>query len=199
MIRTVTTPTTARTRRELTLAVLGCALGAGLVLVGALRTWAVEVTSRPAPLPPVTESMSGSALVPLLTPLGVVAFAGAAALLAARRGRPVVGALLVAVGALLAAASAYGWAVAGDGGRTAAAAAWPLASVVGGALVAVVGLATVRRGRDWPWLGARYERAATGATPAVRGRGSTSAAGTAVDPATLWDALDRGEDPTARP
>lgn len=184
-----------RARREFAIAVLGCALGAGMVLIAAARAWAVEVSARPAPLPPVTEAVTGDALAPWVTPVGVVAFAGAAALLAARRGRPVIGILLACAGVLLTVGSCYGWAVAADGDRTSTG-LWPAVAIAGGLMVVAVGVATVRRGRAWPSLGARFERAVNTPPAAATGRRADQPGANGVDAATLWDALDRGEDPT---
>src|SRR6185312_9524378 len=81
-----------------------------------------------------------------------------------------------------------------DAGRSAGAAGvtatahpgWPLLAAAGGLLLALGGLAALARSRRWPTMSARYE------TPAARtGRPRTDAA--------VWDALDRGDDPTAGP
>ena len=71
-------------RRALTYAVLLCVAGAGLALATATRTWAVEVTLRPAPLPAVRETSTGATLLPWLPALALVGLAGAGALLATR-------------------------------------------------------------------------------------------------------------------
>lgn len=56
-------------------------------------------------------------------------------------------------------------------------------SVVGGVLVAAGAAWTMARGRAWPTLGARYDRA--------------SAQRREARPVSTWDAQDRGIDPTA--
>jgi hypothetical protein len=161
-------------RRGLAVAVLLCAAGAGLVLLAASRGWAVEVTPRPAPLPELRTSRSGGDLRPWLPALGWVALAGAGALLATRSAlRRVVGGLLVLAGAGAAVAALT---VSGVG------AGWPLLAAAGGLAVAAAGALTIARGRRWPAMGARYERAAV-TRPGTDG---------------MWDALDRGEDPTDR-
>jgi uncharacterized membrane protein (TIGR02234 family) len=58
-------------------------------------------------------------------------------------------------------------------------------------LAAAGGLLTALRGRDWPAMGARYERRSRQSAPAA---GPIHGAGTVE----AWDALDRGEDPTER-
>jgi uncharacterized membrane protein (TIGR02234 family) len=71
-------------------------------------------------------------------------------------------------------------------------AAWPSLAVVAGFLGAAVGGFVVVRGRGWPAMGRRYERAT--ATTGVSAHG---AARTDEDRAQdAWKALDRGEDPT---
>lgn len=86
---------------------------------------------------------------------------------------------------------------------------WVIASVAGGLLVLAGGIGTLARSRGWPMMGARYDappgtddmavdRASTGASaPAALGRPRHGAAtsGARSDRA-VWDALDRGEDPT---
>ena len=180
---------TARGRRELVLAVLACTAGAAVVLFAASRTWAVVVQARPAPLPPLRTARTGAALVPWLPALAFVGLAGAGALVATRRtGRLLVGVLLVAcgLGMIAGAAAAPGSGATGSGG----AAAWMVAAALGGGLVAAVGAATVARGRRWPTMGARYERSATADRPAPAGADRPRA------PAEIWDAIDRGTDPT---
>jgi hypothetical protein len=61
--------------------------------------------------------------------------------------------------------------------------AWWILSLAGGVLLAAAGLLTIARGRRWPGMSARYDR--PGAAPP-----------TGDDPASLWKALDRGDDPT---
>jgi hypothetical protein len=60
--------------------------------------------------------------------------------------------------------------------------AWPWVAAVGAALVVAAGAVTVLFGPSWPGLGRRYDA-------------PTSAP--VDDDASMWSALDRGEDPTA--
>jgi hypothetical protein len=159
--------------RDRTVAVVACVAGAGLALVAASRTWQTSTRVRPAPLPPLHEVRTGSALLPWLTAVGLVALAGAGALLATR------GALRAAVGGLLVLAG--GGMVAGAVARFAV--GWPLVSVLGGVGVAGAGVLTLVRGRRWPGMAARYERSSRPAT-------------TPTTDAQAWDMLDRGHDPT---
>lgn len=103
--------------------------------------------------------------------LGVVATRGWA--------RAVVGVLLALLG--LAVVVGYAWAIIEGGGEGAVSAL----AVLGGAVVALVGVWTMRRGRTWPSMGSRYERAGAASRRSPR--------------LSDWEALDRGIDPTADP
>jgi hypothetical protein len=72
---------------------------------------------------------------------------------------------------------------------TATATSWPWLAVVAAAPVVLAGATTVVRGRGWSGLSARYDAPSdqTGST------GSTAP----TEPDVAWDALSRGEDPTA--
>lgn len=98
--------------------------------------------------------------------LALVSLAGAAAVLAAR------GWARRAVGVLLVVAGGAAVAVGLDTSSW-----W---AVVGGLATLVAGAWTVWRGPTWTRLSPRYDRTA----------------GTDGSPHALWDALDRGEDPT---
>lgn len=177
-------------RRELALAVLVCAAAAGLVLVAAGREWLVELVDRPAPLTPQRITHTGGDLRPWLPALGWLGVAGAGALLATRAlARRLVGGLLALAGiGIMAGAGSAAAAGATRGG-------WALLATIGGLAVTVAGLAAMLRSSAWPALGARYER--TGAPtsrPETPGSG-----GSTTTPESLWEALDRGEDPTEEP
>ncbi|MFC4108131.1 Trp biosynthesis-associated membrane protein [Micromonospora zhanjiangensis] len=204
----------------LTYAVLLCLVGAGLALATASRTWSVEVTARPVPLPEVRVTRTGAALLPWLPALALVGLAGAGALLATRGlPRRLLGVLLALVG--------LGVTVGGGHGLTgldrgSASALWPVGCAIGGVLLALGGALTAVRSRDWPTMGARYQRAGTpdparppladptarAADPSARAADPTARAADPSAPAAdrrldnrrtveAWDALDRGEDPTA--
>ncbi|MFB9239718.1 Trp biosynthesis-associated membrane protein [Plantactinospora siamensis] len=176
--------------RGLAYAVLALVAGAGLALYAATRTWSVERIARP-PLPPTRVTHTGGALLPWLPALAVVALAGAGALLATRgRPRRFLGAGLTLAGLGVAAGGGYalaGGATPATGGAVSA--TWPALSLLGGLLAAAGAALAARYGHRWPAMGARYERA--GSRPAPDGR---VAAGNTRE---AWDALDRGEDPTA--
>ncbi len=201
-------------RRELTAAVLGAAAAGGLALIAAGQAWAEVTVDRRPPLPPVTGVLSGADAAPLVPATGLVLLAAAVALLAVRStGRVVVGLLMAVAGGALAVA---GWR-AGTGGLDDAAArlpglggtpvpgtatqvtaVWPiLAVVVAAALGVAGGVLVVVRGRRWPAMGRRYERAPDDAAPTTA-TPATGRAPTDEDRAqAAWRALDRGEDPTA--
>jgi uncharacterized membrane protein (TIGR02234 family) len=204
--------TDARSRRELTAAVLLCALAGGLALSSSSQPWAHVTITREAPLPPTSEVLTGSQAAPLVGACGLLLLAAAVAVIAVRGvGRVVVG-LLVAV-----AAGVLGWSgLRGVTGRldlgvadvTSAVglgqahvtsdpvAGWAALALVAGVLGVLAGLLVVLRGRQWPGMGRRYERTGTaGQQPAA----PTRAARPETDEdrhQAAWKALDRGDDPT---
>ncbi|MGC4805836.1 Trp biosynthesis-associated membrane protein [Micromonospora sp. DT233] len=178
-------------RRELTYAVLLCLAGAGLALWASTRTWSVELTVRPAPLSPVRDARTGGGLLPWLPALAVVGLAGGGAVLATRSVvRRLLGVLLLVLGVAVAVGGGYGLVADVDGQ---ASRQWPALCLVGGVLTALGGLLTALRGAHWPAMGARYERRSRRAADAA----APVAAGPVAGPREAWDALDRGEDPTA--
>ncbi|MEH1016676.1 Trp biosynthesis-associated membrane protein [Micromonospora sp. CPCC 206060] len=180
-------------RRQLAYAVLLCLAGAGLALFATTRTWVVELVDRPAPLPAIREARTGAALLPWVSALAVVGLAGAGAVLATRGPvRRLVGALLLLVGVVLVIGGGSGLAAppAGSVSRQ-----WPALCLLGGALVGAGGVWTVLAGHRWPVMGARYERRERLANAPVTGTGQR--AGGRPGTTEAWDALDRGEDPTA--
>jgi len=198
------TPAGRGAGRELASVAAVCAVGGGMVLFAVGRPWVELVAHRASPLPDVTLGLSGRTLEPLVAGLGIVGLAGVVGLLATRRwGRLVVaaivalsglGVLVTALTRLTAPGAVEARDLLADAGRSAGAAAvtatahpgWPVLAAAGGLLLALGGLAALARSRRWPTMSARYE------TPAARtGRPRTDAA--------VWDALDRGDDPTAGP
>jgi uncharacterized membrane protein (TIGR02234 family) len=170
-----------RARRELTLTVLLCALGALVELVAVGRSWASADHAAGS----TGREFAGTSVAGAVKPLALVALAGAAALLATKRwGRVAVGVLLVAagVGTIIAAAQAGGPHTAGVIFQRHP--AWRIVTVIAALPVVAAGLAAAARGNRWSEMSARYEAPGT-----VRER--------AQDPdVALWEALDRGDDPT---
>ena len=186
-------------RREIAVAALLGAAGAGLVAGVAGRTWATVVERAGAGLEPLSQHLTGRSLSGVVAALGWAGLAGIAALLATRGWvRVAVGVLLTGFGAIVAVVSptvvrrAHVISAARDRSNLARLAGdvsvhvggWWIPSVAGGVLLAAAGLLTVVRGRRWPGMSARYDRPG-----AVRPAGD--------DPASLWKALDRGDDPTS--
>ncbi|MEU7902448.1 Trp biosynthesis-associated membrane protein [Actinoplanes sp. NPDC049118] len=175
--------------RRLTAAVLLCVAGAACALYGVTRTWSELVTERPG-LSALRTVRTGADLEPWVVGLALVALAGAGAL-PATRGLPrrVLGALIALAGLGVAAGAIAGRAGLEAGSAGAGATFWPVVCVAGGLLILLGGLSAARYGHEWPAMGARYERRAAPAPPDTDQR---------VDTRAAWDALDRGDDPTAR-
>ena len=196
-------------RRELQVAVSLCLLGAAFVLLGVSRTWVTIEDSGRLTVQELHRSVSGATLAPGLRALGWVAMAGVLALAATRRwGRVATGFVIFLVGAVgvIAAARELDRTRLLDEAARAAYTCGPSSicsspsgfdfpdlvahpgplwlCVIGAVLVAVAGALTALRGRDWAGLGSAYE--APGGAPEVP-----------VTDKGVWDALDRGDDPTA--
>ncbi|MDF5755986.1 Trp biosynthesis-associated membrane protein [Spongiactinospora sp. TRM90649] len=195
---------TGTSRRELGVWIASCAVGAGLALFAASRDWALVTLAGATGGRPSTVGVTGSALVPVLTPLALAAAASAVAVLAARGvWRCVVGVVLVLCGAGMAAA-----ALTGAAGRAAAEAAardnalalsaeaaaetlwtWPGLAAAGGVVLACAGVVAMIRGGHWAGMSGRYDR------PGPTGGARAEARGERA----MWDALDEGVDPTVDP
>jgi uncharacterized membrane protein (TIGR02234 family) len=93
-------------RRELTLALLLGAAGAGVAFLASRQGWAQVRTIPPKPLPASRVTVTGSALVPYAEALAVAGLATLAAVLASRGlARRLAGVLLAVLGASLAASA----------------------------------------------------------------------------------------------
>lgn len=177
-------------RRELLVAVGLCLVGAALVLLAMSRPWLTYRLGAVAPLPARRLDLSGARLAPGARVLGLVGLAGIAALPASRRvGRILVGLVLALAGiGLLLDLVRVLRDPAGAVRRTDVTSlpgssdlgGWPYVAMLGGLLILAAGALVVVRGRRWEELSARYD------APAEPPPGEAS----------LWDALDRGEDPT---
>jgi uncharacterized membrane protein (TIGR02234 family) len=179
--------------RRLAYTVLLCAAGAGLAVYGVTRTWSEIVTVRPG-LSSLRDTRTGADLEPWVIGLALVALAGAGALPATRGlARRVLGGLLALVGIGVAAGAVAGRAGLNVGSAGSGATVWPVVCVLGGLLILLGGLSAARSGHEWPAMGARYERRAAAAATAV-----DADVDQRVDTRAAWDALDRGDDPTAR-
>lgn len=150
----------------------------GLLILGAVVLW-ITVGQPWAQVPATNldsatlmREIPGRDIAPGAVAAGSVGAAGIAAVAATRgRWRSLVGWILAVVGAL------------GVASVVTASAGWSAARVsalVGCAAIAIAGVVVGLRGAHWAGLSQRYERA-----PVDGG------------PRAAWDALDRGEDPTA--
>ncbi len=186
----------AASSREYAAALAGLVLGAALMLLALAQDW-IRATATAPGSPAISIVLSGRALVPIAAGAAIVLLAGAAGVVAARnRWRVTIGIVLVVVasGAVIAVAM---FAVAGPPAARLVAelgvpatavttSIWWLVCLFGAVLADLAGLAVVVRGRSWPVMTSRYERKAT--------RTQNNPTGNSA--ARIWDALDRGEDPT---
>jgi uncharacterized membrane protein (TIGR02234 family) len=183
--------------KGLRLAVLLALAGSGAVLVAAGQSWVRFrlPDTLAVGLPSLHER--GRTLVPGAAALGWLGLASAVALVAVRgRVRVVVGAVVLASGIAVAVLDARWLAGGSDELRatepswSARAAqgerllAWPVVSLVGGVLLGAAGGLAALRGRAWQGLGSSYEAPVARPVETVTDKG-------------VWDALDRGDDPTA--
>lgn len=179
-------------------------LGAAGALLIAAQHWQTITTRRPAPLQDDVLDLSGRTVDAAPTALALVALAGVVAVLATRGVvRRVVGGVLALAGLALAwrgivSAGAVSTRrarslvsehhatvdVSGTVPHVATHPAWPVLTVVAGVLVAVSGALVAWRGHHWQVMSTRYEAQPTPETDPAK------------TAATLWNRLDRGEDPT---
>lgn len=175
--------------------VLGCAAGAALVLLAVGRTW-VSVAFGGAH---DTVELTGAELAPAAQTLALAALAAIVAVLATRGlWRRLIGAVVALCGAGVAALALLGL---GDGTAVelalrrrplaaaqavppASAGVWAYLAAAGGLVLVVAGVVAVARGARWPGMSDRYERQAPEASRAR-------------DDRSMWEAMDRGDDPTA--
>ncbi|MBO0869352.1 MAG: Trp biosynthesis-associated membrane protein [Micromonosporaceae bacterium] len=183
-------------RRERVVSLVVCVLGSAAALFAATRTWAVTVQRQADPLPDLHISHAGTSAVPLLSALALVGLAGSAALLATRGlFRVVVGGLVTGAGVGVVVCGSYGLATL-DGVQV----AWPVVCMPAGLLMVAGGVLAVRRAQSWPAMGARYDRPASFASFTAIGpeEDRVPPIGPPPSDVAMWDALDRGEDPTGR-
>jgi uncharacterized membrane protein (TIGR02234 family) len=191
-----------------TLILLGA--GVGLLLVALARTWVTVAYEESITIAQLTQDLSGSELAPGAQASAYVALAGTAALVALRGwGRVVVGALIAGAGVAAAVAlvpltsgtqlgdrfvhhfgdcQPEGGCGISGGLPVFHAPSWVWVALLGCVLVVLAGLNVVVRGRRWPGLSSGYE--APESQPVAVPEGPITDKGT-------WDALDRGDDPTA--
>lgn len=158
--------------------VLGLAAGSGLTLIACSLTWAqVQLPLLDGVGGAVqTITLTGLELAPAANAAGWAALAGVLAVIATRSwGRAIIGVLVTAAGLVIIISTIY---------ARPDSSLWWIAAVVGGILVVGSGVDIAIHGRSWPGLSRRYESAdSTRVTPSK--------------PLTPWEAIDRGQDPTA--
>ena len=200
--------------RAVALIAVCAVLGAALAAVAAGLTWWTEDFADPL-TGPVTITASGSAVVPELVPVALVALAGLGAALATHGVlRRIVGAVLMVGGALVAVRCgvALGSAPASlvqdlprpadPVGDARLSPLGPLLGIAGGLLIAAAG-GLIVVGRGARRMSSRYEAPGSAETTASPGRaGAAAAVRTAEDEpssADWWRAMDAGSDPTDGP
>ncbi len=177
-------------------------IGSAAVLLIATREWQTITTVRSHPFTDDIVGVSGRTVDGAVTALALVALAGVVAIIATKGvARRVIGALVALSGIALI------WRIVGampavDTQRArdlvraahpqvagfphvATHVVWGVLSLVGAVLVLAAGLLTVARGGQWAGLSARYDRGEVDPEQA-RARADAS----------LWTALERGDDPT---
>ena len=175
----------------------GCLLlGGGLALVGSAQPWWRAVGEGVAVKFSGTQATGG-----LSQALAIVALAGTLLMLALRtRGRRVIGALLLLVGAGIAVVGGLRLQPSANAVRSqvrevsladafhVSATAWPWVFALSGVLVAAGAVLTITTAGTWPSGSDRFQPGSSKAVVA-----------TTDDPAELWKAMDVGVDPTADP
>lgn len=179
-------------RRELQLAVALCLLGSLVVLWALGRTWVTEVDLADLTIAGSRTEVRGSEIAEGAQALGLVGLAAVVALAATRRwGRVLVGVVVLGAGTAVVAVAGGVLGRQGCDGtcrrladQPLTAPGWAWLALAGGAVLTLGGLLVAVRGRRWGGLSSSYE--APGGPP--------------PEPVThkgVWDALDRGDDPTA--
>lgn len=198
-----------RARIEFTAALVVLAIGAATILLCATRAWQTLTTPRSRPFADDVLAVSGRTIDAAPTALALVALAGVVAVIATRGVlRRVVGALVALAGlasiwrcisAMSAVSPSRARAIVHDkhphvvqsdalGPVVVTHPTWGVLSIIAGVLVVVAGVVIAVRGGRWAAMSARYDApAAPGVDPEQeRARADAS----------LWTALERGEDPT---
>jgi uncharacterized membrane protein (TIGR02234 family) len=200
-----------RERGEYGLALLVLLIGAAGALLISTRTWQTVFTPRPRPFRDDLLHLNGRTVDSAPTAVALVALAGVIAVIATRGSwRRVIGVVIALAGVLLV------WRSIADLGAVSASRArslvedrhsgvevgsavphvsvspiWAILSAVCGVLVIAAGALVAARGQRWGAMSAKYERPATRElTDEELARARARA------DASMWSALDRGDDPT---
>ncbi|HEY2299203.1 MAG TPA: Trp biosynthesis-associated membrane protein [Jatrophihabitans sp.] len=179
-------------------------IGAAALLLIATRDWQTVTTVRPRPFGTDVLELTGRTVDGAITALALVALAGVVAVIATKSTvRRVVGALVALAGAALVWRTSMAFAAVSDARARALVSAkhpqvvgppqitthpvWPALSLVAAVLVVAAGAAIALRGGHWAGMSSRYERQSVDPEQAK-----------ARADASLWAALESGDDPTAR-
>ncbi|MGH8962123.1 MAG: Trp biosynthesis-associated membrane protein [Jatrophihabitantaceae bacterium] len=197
-----------RERGEYGLALLVLLIGAAGALLISTRNWQSVLTPRPRPFGDDVLHLNGRTVDAAPTALALVALAGVIAVIATRGLiRQIIGTVIALAGLLLI------WRSLADLGAVSASrarslvedrhsgvevgaahisvtSAWAVTSAVCGALVLVAGLLVALRGHRWGVMSAKYE------APSARAPAADAEQARARADASMWSALDRGDDPT---
>lgn len=200
-----------RERGEYGLALLVLLLGSAGALLISTRNWQTVMTVRPRPFRDDVLHLNGRTVDAAPTALALVALAGVIAVIATRGlWRRLIGAVIALAGVLLvwrsisalAAVSAArartlvedrhsGVEVGSTVPHVSVTSAWGALSAACGVLVIVAGLLVTVRGHRWGAMSSKYE-----APPARTMTAEDAAQARARADASMWSALDRGDDPT---
>lgn len=198
-------------RREYGLALVVLVIAAIGVVVAYGATWVTATVPvfRGEPTPTRVVDLTGSMFIGFGSAAGWVALASAAGIIATRTwGRVVIGLVAAGAGAaagipavafILSRGPLVAEALDGDEAVSVDGNAWWLVAILAGLMVMVAGLLTAVRGRNWPSLSARYERSRTTQEVSTVDEPQGDPARGARESLRMWDALDRGEDPTSDP
>ncbi|WP_062432181.1 Trp biosynthesis-associated membrane protein [Herbidospora daliensis] len=167
--------------------ILSAAAGALALLAGG-RVWAQLLAPSGPANPEAVHDVPGAEVAPVITPVVLAALAGCVAVLATK------GVFRQAIGVLVAACG--GAVVVGVTrvfddvlllesadlpGASVDVTVWPWLTGAGGLLLVAGGLWAAVAGGNWPGMSSRYDRPDRGGPASER---------------SMWDAIDRGDDPT---
>lgn len=183
-------------------------LSATVASVGLARPW-ITATAEQEGLPLIQTSVTGVEVAALAGALGVVVLASFGAVIATRGWvRRSLGALIVLSSAVIAYStlrppsgidqvegglSALGWA---GGAYDMATTPWRWLTLAAASLCMAAGVAVIARGHRWATMGSRYDAPVSLAGEAAVARGAD---GRDLTEADVWQAIDRGRDPTQMP
>ena len=193
-----------RARAEYGVALAFDVAGAAVALLVSTRNWQTVTAPRPLPFAAVTVDLTGRTVDAAVTALALAALAGVVAVIATRGiARRAMGVALAVVGGaiawrslagLAAVSTAHAQSLAREHHRgivltnanphIAVHAQWPWISAVSGVLILIAGAVVGARGQRWHGMSTRYE--APTAEPSA-----------AQADLAMWNAIERGDDPTS--